>query len=179
MRKVFFSLFASVCFLCMQNANAQIYMSLDGVDGESTFSAFKNSTLVSSFSWGAKNTTSISTTSTGLTAGKSSIDEFSFTKNRGIGSAAIQSSLYMGKRIPKAEIRYYTSGSTTPYLTVILEDVFITSWKISGAEGERPTESITMTAVRYKTEETVRNPDGSTKRIVTGWDVSKNMPVSW
>jgi type VI protein secretion system component Hcp len=159
-------------------ANGQIFLSLEGIEGESNFNAFKGSSQLSSFSWGAKNAVSV-TTSTGLSTGKTSFEEFTVTKNRGIASSGIQMALYMGKRIPKAEIRYYSGGSTTPSLTIILEDVFISSWKLSGAESDKPTETFSMSASRYKTEEIVKNPDGSTRRVVSGWDVYRNMPIAW
>lgn len=178
MKKLLITSLACICILMSIQANAQTYILFDGIDGESNFAPFKNSTQVSSFSWGAKNTVSLSPT-TGMTGGKSSFEEFSFTKNRGTASAAIQTLLYSGRRIPKAEIRYYTAGNTTPSLTIILEDVFITSWNLAGSDNEKPVETFTITAVKYKTEEFVRNPDGTSKRITTGWDVSKNSPITW
>lgn len=177
MKRLVISSLAAICFLMSIQANAQIFLSVDGVDGESNFAAFKNSTQLSSFSWGAKNTPTLS--STGLSAGKAAIEEFSFTKARGIASAALQSWVYNGKRIPKAEIRYYSAGNNTPFLTIILEDVSITSWNISASENEKPVETFIMTASRYKTEEFSKNPDGSPKRIATGWDVSRNVPITW
>lgn len=177
MRKftVFFAAF--LFLLAGRSVHAQIYIALDGVEGESRFAAFKNSTELNSLSLEAENNVTVNTgvIGSGAGAGKPSFSEISFTKPRGVASSSFQNYLMTGRQFPKAEIRYYRAGQTDPYLVIYLENVFVTGWKFNSEKTEMPEESVSLKFIKIKTEDWLKNADGSIRKIASGWDVSKNM----
>ncbi|MBC7874830.1 MAG: type VI secretion system tube protein Hcp [Ferruginibacter sp.] len=178
MKKLIFSMLVTCCLWTGPNCFAQIFISFDGVEGESAIPSFKGATEISSFSGGISTTMTMSSATAGAGAGKVKMDEFNFTKLRGKSSAALQMAHFTGKTIPKVEIRFYNPGDkVNHYLSIMLESVMVTNWKISGSGSEKLTESFTLAAGKIKTEENGgTNPDGSVKKNIAGWDVLKNMP---
>ena len=174
MKKIILSIVVSFSVLTGSKSFAQIYISFDGVKGESNFPAFPSSTVVSSFKWGAANETA-PTTGAARTAGRVKMSEIAITKLRGSASSALQMYVFNGTRIPKAELRFYKSGSPTEYLTITLEDVLISSWSISGDGGSLPMETISLNFAKFRTEDTFAGAGGKPEKgKAVGWDVLKN-----
>lgn len=176
MKKIILCIVVSFSLLTGSKSFAQIYIVFDGVKGESNFAAFPSSTQISSFQWGAENAVTIGSATGGAGAGKVQMSELKITKPRGSASSALQMFVFNGKRIPKAEIRFYKPGSSTQYLTITLEDVFISSWSISGDGGEAPTESLSLNFAKFRTEDAVMAAGGKMEKgAPVGWDISRNM----
>lgn len=161
----FFSLTVSKCF-------AQIYLSIDGIAGGVNSKGLKGVIELSSVQMEASNSARVGTNG-GLSAGKVSLSEIAMTMNRGNASPAIQLYVFNGKQIPKAEIKFFKQGSSTPYLTVTLENVIISNWSLSSG-GDNPSESFSIAFAKIKTEDAVTNPDGSIKMNKVSWDVIRN-----
>ncbi len=155
---------------------AQIYISFDGVKGESNFKPFASSTEISSLAWGVKNNSTIGGGG-GASVGKAQVGELVITKPRGSISAALQMCVFHGKPIPKAEIRFYKMGAGNPtsYLTINLENVLITNWSISADGRNAPVESFSLIFTKFKTEDATQKADGSIeKNPAVGWDIQRN-----
>lgn len=181
MRKIFFTILTSFLLSAGSNSFAQVFIAFDGVDGESTVKGLTNATEVQSFSWGATNSGTISAGAGGMSAGKVKMQDIVITKHRGAASATLQLAVFSGKHFPKAEIKFFRSGNepsrTSPYLTITLEDVIISSWQLSGSGTEQPMESFSINFARMKFEEVVgTNPDGTVKKVTKGWDFARNSP---
>lgn len=177
MKKTILAVVVSFFVLTGSNSFAQIFISFDGVKGESTFKAFPSSTEISTLSWGAKNATTISGDGGRATVGRVQVSELIITKPRGGASPALQMLVFYGKSIPKVEIRFYKHGlpNAGPYLTITLEDVLITNWAISSDGQGIPMESFSLVFVRFKTEDAISKPDGTTEKLpAVGWDIQKN-----
>ena len=83
--------------------------------------------------------------------------------------------VFNGTRIPKAVVKFFKAGSSTEYLTITLEDVFISSWSIS-AEGRTPTESLSLNFAKFRTEDAIIGAGGRLEKgKIVGWDTSKNV----
>lgn len=178
MRKIIFSGLISFFLLSGLKSFAQVFISFDGIKGESTFKAFPGSTEITGFEWGAKSQVTMSGATGGATAGKVQVNELTITKQRGSVSPTLQMNVFNGKRITKAEIRLYKPGSPAPvpYLTITLEDVLITNWSISANGQDMPAESISLVFARFKTEDGIQKPDGTIEKLpAVGWDVLKNI----
>ncbi len=176
MKKTILSIAVSFFILSGFKSFAQIYISFDGIKGESAFKAFPLSTEINSLSWGAKSATTLSGGG-GASVGKVQVNELIFTKPRGSISQVLQMNVFIGKNIPKAEIRFYRSGSANPvpYLTITLENVLITNWSISGEARDIPMESFSLVFTKFKTEDAAMKADGSMEKIPgVGWDIQKN-----
>ena len=176
MKKIFLSGLLSFLLLFGSKSFAQVFIGFDGINGESVFKAFPESTEITGFEWGAKNSAT-SSGAGGAGVGKVQVSELKITKPRGSASSSLQMSVFTGKHIPKAEIRFYKSGTqgSVPYLTITLEDVFITSWAISAGGGEIPMESFSLVFTKFKTEDAITGPKGTTEKLpAVGWDIKKN-----
>lgn len=171
-----------VCCLILtcSNSFAQIFISFDGVKGESAIKQLPSFSEINSFSWGAKNSSTIGGGGGGASVGKVQVSELIITKSRGSASPALQMFVFNGKSIPKAEIRCYRSGASAgglqnPYLTITLENVLITNWAISADGREGPKESFSLVFTKFRTEDTPQKADGSIERIPpVGWDIQRN-----
>jgi type VI secretion system secreted protein Hcp len=174
MKKIILSSLISFFLLSGLKSFTQVFVSFDGIKGESVFRAFPGSTEITSFEWGAKNQVSMSGAG-GAGAGKVQVSELTITKPRGSASSSLQMSVFTGKHIPKAEIRFYKPGVQAPYLTITLEDVFITGWSISATGSDRATESISLVFTKFKTEDGIQKADGTIEKSpAVGWDIKKN-----
>ena len=176
MKKIIVSIFVTFFLLTGSRAFTQIYISFDGVEGESNAKGLKGAIEISSFSTGITNSAPAVKTGAGLIAGKASMSELVFTKQRGSSSAAIQAFAFNGKHTTKVELRFYkANNTTTPYLIITLEDVLVNGWKIDVDKSGNSVETISLLTAKIRFEDTVSNPDGTPKRIQpTGWDFTQN-----
>lgn len=175
MRKYFVAMVTLFLLLAGNESKAQVFIMLEGVEGESRFAAFRNSTELSSFSMGSESSVNIGSGAERAGAGKVSFSDISFSKPRGTSSASLQNSNFKGTQFTKGEVRFYRTGSTDPYLVIYLEGVFITSWKLEMDKGGIPMETFTMKYIKIKTEDWSKNPDGSIRKTPSSWDLSRNI----
>ena len=154
-----------------------MFLKIDGIEGESTDSKHKNEIDVQSWSWGA---TQLATghTGGGSGTGRASFQDVSFTKTMDKSSPALLQHLSNGKHIPKATLVCRKAGENPlEYLKMTLEDIIVTSYQTSGAAGggEILMENITLNFARYKFEYTLQDAKGkSSGSVNAGWDIKKN-----
>lgn len=174
MKKNILSIVVSIFLLTSSKTFAQVYITFEGVNGESKLTTFPASTQINSFQWGASSTAGSNVGSGRAGAGKVEMSDMTFTKQRGSASSALQMFVFNGKIIPKAELRFYKPGVAAEYLAIKLENVSITSWSIS-TDGGAPIESFSLKFTRFITEDVEPSMGGKTeKRKSAGWDLSKN-----
>ncbi len=174
-KAIVFALFSFFILSCSKTF-AQIFISFDGVKGESNFKAFASSTEISNLAWGVKNNSTIGGGG-GASVGKAQVGELVITKYRGSSSPALQMCVFHGRPIPKAEIRFYKMGVPNPtsYLTITLENVLITNWSISADGRDGPKESFSLIFTKFKTQDAIQKADGTTEKIPSvGWDIQRN-----
>ena len=127
------------------------FLKLDGIDGESADDKHKNEITIMSFSWGASQTTSVSG-SGGSGAGKASLADLSIMKNYDVASAPMYKALLLGTHIATGVLTAVKSGGDgSPFLTISLGEVFVTSIQISGSS-EVPMESVSFSYNQIKTQ---------------------------
>ncbi|MFC3798771.1 Hcp family type VI secretion system effector [Cohnella sp. GCM10012308] len=125
-----------------------ILLTLDGIKGESTLEVGKGAIDITSITFGAVNPGSASAGS-GSGSGKPAFQEFSFTKLQDSASLSLLAILASGKTIKSGTISFYNANteSKKPYLTIKLENIFVTSDTYATNEGNaRLTESFTLAA---------------------------------
>jgi type VI secretion system secreted protein Hcp len=121
------------------------YLLLDGVNGESQAVGMTNYIELDSFSFGASNPADVG--GKGLSAGKASLSDFSFTCGLDSSSHQILKSLYTGKHIPKATFAgRKTGGDAKPYLylQVVMTNCYITSHGTGGGSTGVPSQSCSL-----------------------------------
>lgn len=110
-----------------------------------------NEISVMSFSWGASQTTSVSG-SGGSGAGKASLADLSIMKNYDVASGPMYKALLLGTHIATGVLTAVKSGGDgSPFLTISLGEVFITSVQVSGSS-EVPMESVSFSYNTISTE---------------------------
>lgn len=122
-----------------------IYLILDGIDGESTDSEYEGAINVLSFSWGV---TQSGTThmGTGGGSGKCDVQDLSITKYIDKASPTLMLAVMTGKHFKEATLMVRKAGETPlTYVKILMESLIITSVSTGGSGGEdRLTENITL-----------------------------------
>jgi type VI secretion system secreted protein Hcp len=121
-----------------------IFLDLDGVQGESKDKDFKDKIDIFSFSWGASNTGS-GHYGHGSGAGKGVISDLSVMTQMGKHTPTLYKFCMQGKHIAKGTLSARKAAGDNPlvYGKWEMEEILITSIQTSGS-GEIPTESISL-----------------------------------
>lgn len=121
------------------------YLLINGVTGESQAQDMSNYIELDSFSFGATNPADVG--GKGLSAGKCSLSDFSFTCALDSASYQILKNLYTGAHIDQCTFKGRKSGGgQTPYiyLVAIMTNCYITSHGTGGGSQGVPTQSVSL-----------------------------------
>lgn len=159
----------------------EIFLKLDGIDGESIKQDATNYIEIFSFSNGASNPSSVAF-GTGSGAGKVDLSSLSLQKQLDKASPMLFLNCCTGKHIATGTmiVREATGDTTTkPYYQYDMTEVFVDSISWGGAAGGgKPSESLSLSAKSLKISYWSQESDGSLKGpIKAGWDVSKNVKL--
>lgn len=169
----------SMLLLCTTGANAAVdmFMKLDGIDGESQDRVHKDEIDVLAWSWGL---TQSGTTHMGAGGGggKANVKDLSFTKYIDSASHTLIQRVADGKHITEATLTVRKAGGTPlEYLIIILTDVMVTSVETGGSGGEdRLTENVTLNFSRFQFKYKRQNADGTGgAEKIACWDMAENI----
>jgi type VI secretion system secreted protein Hcp len=121
------------------------YLLIATIDGESVAQGMTNNIELDSFSFGASNAADIG--GGGLSAGKCSLSDFSFTCAVDKASYQILKALYTGQHIATTTFSLRKStGAATPYtyLQVTMTNCYLTSDSIGGGSQGVPSMSVSI-----------------------------------
>jgi len=137
-----------------------MFLKLDGIDGESTDKLHEKWIQVESFSWGVSN--HVTTTSGGGGAGKAVPSDFSFVIPQSAASPDIFIKCVTGEHIKEGLLSCRKAGrdQSTDFLKYKLTDVLVSSYNTEGA-GDQPMESISLNFVKIDYSYAPQNADGS------------------
>jgi len=159
-------------------SGSYILLTLDNVKGESQAAkAPKGSIDILAFSFGASNSAGGQKGAGGGSGGgKPEVSDFQFTKYQDSASLSLLENLLSGKAIKNGTISFYNGGeSQKPYLTIKLEEIFVTSDSYSTSGSERMTESFSLSAKKMTFTYTATGPKGESLPAQTlVYDVSTN-----
>jgi type VI secretion system secreted protein Hcp len=158
---------------------ADMFLKLEGVDGESKDDSHKKEIDVLSWSWGASQS-GTGHVGGGSGAGKVSVQDLSVTKYVDSASHLLLLDCCNGQHIKKGTLVVRKAGATPlEYIKLTMEDIIVSNIHTGGSGGEdRLTETITLNFSKFKYEYTPQKSDGSgdgTKE--TGWDIAANKKV--
>jgi len=103
-----------------------MFLKIDGIDGESQDKSHKGEIDVLSFSWGVHNATSRGGSGGG--SGKATAEDFTFTHLVDKASPALMLACAAGKHISQAQLTVRKAGGDkTEYMKVKLSDCFVSS----------------------------------------------------
>jgi len=149
-----------------------VYCKFDGIDGESSASGFEGQCEIDSWSWGGHNGMSMDTGGR-RTQGNADIHPLTLSKALDSASAELYKRVFGQEMIPKATLsitaRY--GNESLVYYEIILENVYVGDYTISGMGGESgdASESFGLYFSKAEWTYTKRDPaDGSEKGDITG-----------
>ena len=159
-------------------AASDMFLRIDGVEGESSDERNKGAIDVLSWSWGASNTSGVG----GGGTGKVSVQDLSFTKRLDKSSPQLYLRCANGKHFASAQLvlrRTGADGSSIDYYKVTLTDVLVTSVSAGGSTGDdRPMETISLNYTKIEWEYIPVGADGTPQTPVReGWDVAAGTPL--
>ena len=156
---------------------ADIFLKIDGIEGESQDSKHAKEIELLSWSWAETQTGSASKGS-GMGSGKVEVHDMTFTKNLDKATVKLINYCATGNHIPKAELAMRKAGGEQKeYLKVVLEDVMVSSYS-TGSGGESPTENVSLNFGKFTFEYFVQDNKGAmTSTGKAGWDVKQNKAV--
>ena len=146
-------------------AQADFYLKIDGIEGESMQKGFEKALEIDSWSFGASNAGSAGQGS-GLGAGKASIQDFHFVIKNGKASPQLFNQCCAGTHIPKAVLSCRkTGGDANPftYYKVTFKECVISSFQTGGSTGGNvlPVEQISFNFTEITVEYFQQKGDGS------------------
>lgn len=158
--------------------SVEIFLKLDGIDGESEKKAAEGWIEIFSFSNGASNPSSVAF-GTGSGAGKVDLSALSLQKQLDKSSPKLFLNCCNGTHIKTGNmiVREATGDDTTQiYYQYDMTEVFVDSISWGGAaNGGKPSESLALSAKSLQITYWPQDATGKVgNKIVAGWDVSKN-----
>ncbi|HET9409541.1 MAG TPA: type VI secretion system tube protein Hcp [Candidatus Sulfotelmatobacter sp.] len=142
------------------------YLKIDGVEGESVAVGMEKTIELDSFSFGATNPADVG--GGGLSAGKCSLSDFSFSCPLDSSSYQILKNLYAGTHVKSVIFTGRKSGgSGTPYnyLICTMTNCYVTSHSTGGGATGMPTQSVSLAYEQIKFEYYTQDTDsGATKQ---------------
>ncbi len=153
-----------------------MFLKLDGIEGESKDAKHKGELDIESFSFGASNAGSTSG-GTGAGAGKVSMLDFSFATQVNKASPKLFLACASGQHIKTALLTVRKAGGQQQdFLKITLSDVQVTGYHQGAAEAaDTPRDQVTLNFSKIHVSYSGQRPDGSPDTPVTaGWDLKKN-----
>ena len=154
-----------------------MFLKIEGVDGESADDKHKAEIDVVAFSWGMSQSGSMHIAGGGGT-GKVSVQDMTITKYLDKASTVLMQKCATGKHFPKATLTCRKAGDTpVEYLVVTMEEVLVTSISEGGSEHdpERPQENISLNFAKVKVKYTPQDATGAAGAASElGFDIRAN-----
>ncbi|MFY8178231.1 MAG: Hcp family type VI secretion system effector [Limnohabitans sp.] len=153
-----------------------IFLKIDGIDGESMDSSHKNEIEVLNWSWQVLQDANMHQGSGGG-SGKATVKDLQFIHNMDRSSPNLMKFCLTGKHIPSAQLTVRKAGGNPlEYLKITMTDVVITNVQPYGSsDDETLKENVSLAFAKIKQEYTVQNQQGGSGGAVTaGYDIKLN-----
>jgi len=159
------------------SAVQDLFLKIDGIQGESLDRAHANEIDVLSWSWGATNSSVVR--GGGAGAGKATFSDLSITKYVDASSPALVAAVSTGKRITSLILTVRRANGApqgVDYFTLTLNDVLVSGISVSTSGGEdRMTENVTFNYGTYTYSYTPIKKDGSKlSPLTTKFNIMEN-----
>ena len=157
-------------------AQSDMFLKIDGIDGESADDKHKGEIDLESWSWGEHNSGSFSTGGGGG-VGKVSMNDFHFTAQINTATPKLAQSCATGEHIKKAVLTCRKAGTDPqPFLTITFSDVLVASYQTGGHGGSPvPLEQFALNFAKIEFEYKAQKADGTLGGAVKfGYDLKAN-----
>lgn len=155
-----------------------MFLKIQGIDGESTDDKHKNEIDVLSFSWGISNFRKQSTPGRLSAAGKPSLQDFSIVKRVDRASPSLFVSSCEGAHFPEVSFTARKAGGEQQeYYKVTLKEVLISSVAPGGSSGSSQDALEQVSFAFAAAEISAAGPDGKFEsRAVCGGSLEQELP---
>lgn len=153
-----------------------IFLKINGIDGESMDSAHKNEIEILSWDWQIVQESNMHMGSGGG-SGKATVKDLNFVHYVDRSSPNLMKFCLTGKHIPEAKLVVRKAGGNPlEYFEITRSDVVITNVQPMGSNtDERVKEKVSLSFAKVKQEYTVQNQQGGSGGAVTaGYDIKLN-----
>jgi len=153
-----------------------IFLKIDGIEGESQDSSHKNEIEVLDWSWKISQASSMHSGSGGG-AGKATVDDLSFTHRVDKSSPNLMKYCLTGKHIAEAKLTVRKAGGNPlEFLKITMTDVIVSRVQPSGQSSEDAIhEQVSLAFSKVKQEYAVQNAQGGSAGAITaGYDIKGN-----
>jgi type VI secretion system secreted protein Hcp len=153
-----------------------IFIKINGIDGESQDSAHKSEIEVKSWGWEISQQSNMHMGSGGG-AGKATVEDLSFVHLVDRASPNLMKYCLTGKHIDQAVLTVRKAGGNPlEYLKITMSDVIVTRVSPSGSNTDNGiTEGVRLSFAKVKQEYVVQNAQGGSGGAVTaGYDIKLN-----
>jgi len=154
-----------------------IFLKVDGIEGEAEDSTHKNEIEVLSWSWNVSQQSNMHMGSGGGT-GKASVDDLTFEHYIDRATPNLVQYCLLGKHIKQAQMVVRKSGGNPlEYLKLTMNDVLVTRVSPAGVatDESRPRETVSLSFSSMKQEYIIQNAQGGSGGAVTAtFDIKKN-----
>ena len=160
-------------------AQADYFLKIDGIEGESTDSKHKGEIQIESFSWGL-NREGATRGGGGGGAGKVAVQDFHFVAPTGVQSPPLLLvATATGEHFKKATLTVRKSGERqVEFLKISLEEVLVSSYQVGGTDAGDdglPRDQFSLNFAKILMSVSRQSADGSSGVPVTGgYDVVAN-----
>lgn len=157
-----------------------MFLKIDGIEGESHDSKHKGEIDIESFSFGASQT-GTSSGGGGAGAGKVNMQDFHFVMKNCKASPKLFLACAGGDHIKSAIFVCRKAGKEQQeFLKITMSDVLISSYQTGGSHGgnEVPVDQISFNFTKIETEYKEQKADGTLSGVVkAGWNLKENKKV--
>jgi type VI secretion system secreted protein Hcp len=154
-----------------------MFLKLDGVDGESQDAAHKDEIEVLEWHWSMAQSGAMHSGSGGG-AGKAQVGDLEFSHHLDRASPNLMRMCLSGKHIPKAVLTVRKAGGQPlDYLKLTLEDVLVTRVqpRLQRGEADQGREEVSLSFAKVTQEYQVQNQQGGPGGTITaGYDLKRN-----
>ena len=155
-----------------------IFLKINGIDGESEDSTHKDEIEVLSWSWAVSQQSSMHAGSGGG-AGRATVEDLTFEHLIDRATPNLTQYCLTGKHIDEARLVVRKAGGNPlEYIKFTMSDVIVTSVAPSGVSSsqQRPREIVRLSFARLKQEYVVQNAQGGSGGAITAtFDIKKNV----
>jgi len=159
---------------------ADMFLKLEGIDGESLDHKHGREIEIVEFTWGLSNNASYALTQQDA-ANKAKVDNVTVTKYFDKASITLAQYCAMGQHIPQGRItcRKNSGEAKVDYLLIVLKKVMVTDIKWAGKEvAPGAPETVTLSFGQFKLFYTAQDSSGASGDVNEfGFDVQTHKPI--
>lgn len=161
-------------------AQVDMFLKIDGIDGESQDDKHKNEIEISTFSWGASNVGS-GNLGTGSGTGKVLVQDLHVTKFMDKSSVPLFVACCTGKHIATLSLTARRAGGEkqVEYCIIKATEVYVSGFSNAGSDpNQLAQETVSFNFSKIELKYTPQKADGSGGPAINGgWDVKANKKV--